>query len=129
MSDIPQNLLYTDQHEWVSVEDSIATVGITDYAQNALGDLTYVELPEVGDEVAAGDEICAIESCKAAASVYAPIGGTIVEVNDDLEDNPGLVNEDCYADGWILKLEMSDPSELDALKTPEQYGQIESEEE
>ena len=124
MSNIPQNLLYTDQHEWVSVQDGVATVGITDYAQNALGDLTYVELPEVGDAAAVGDEVSAIESCKAAASVYAPVGGTIVAVNDDLEDNPGLVNEDSYGDGWILKLQMSDPSELDALKTPEQYSQI-----
>ena len=129
MSDIPQDLLYTEQHEWIGVEGSIATVGITDYAQHALGDLTFVELPEVGAHLGAGDEAAALESCKAAASVYAPVSGTVVEVNEDLADEPGAVNTDCYGDGWIVKIEMSDLPELDLLRTPEQYSQLDTDEE
>jgi glycine cleavage system H protein len=129
MTAIPQHLLYTDQHEWVSVEGEIATIGITDFAQHALGDLTYVEVPDVGAEFAAGDEAGALESCKAAASVYTPVSGAVLEVNEDLEDDPGLINEDCYGDGWIFKLHLSDPSELEHLKTPEQYSQIGRDEE
>jgi len=128
MSDIPQDLLYTDQHEWVHVDGGIATVGITDYAQHALGDLTFVELPAIGAALSQGDEVAAIESCKAAASVYAPIGGSVVEVNEDLEDDPGLVNSDCYGDGWIAKIQIADKTELEQLRTPEQYAQLEPEE-
>jgi len=129
VSSIPQDLLYTEQHEWVHVDGSIATLGITDYAQHALADLTFVELPEVGAQLAVGDEVSAIESCKAAASVYAPVAGTVVEVNEDLEDEPGKVNVDCYGDGWLVKIEMSDPADLVPLRTPEQYSQLDTDEE
>ena len=129
MSDIPQDLLYTDAHEWIRVDGDVATVGITDHAQNALGDLTFVELPEVGAELAQGDEACAIESCKAAVSVYAPASGTVVEVNQALDEAPELINSDCYGDGWILKLRLTSQAELADLKSPEDYAQFLAEEE
>ena len=121
---VPQDLLYTEQHEWIRVTEGAGTVGVTDYAQNALGDITFVELPEIGQEVAAGEEACAIESCKAAASIYAPAGGTITEANSAVEDDPALVNSDCYGEGWIYKIELKDESELSRLMTPEQYEQF-----
>ena len=124
MSEIPGDLLYTKDHEWIRVEGTLGVVGITDYAQETLGDLTFVELPEVGAEVAQGDEAGAVESTKAAASVYAPASGTIVEVNTDLEDDPGRVNADCYGDGWIFKIELSDEADLAELKKPEHYRQM-----
>ena len=129
MSDIPQDLLYTDAHEWIRVDGDVATVGITDHAQNALGDLTFVELPEVGAELAQGDEACAVESCKAAVSVYAPASGTVVEVNQALDEAPELINSDCYGDGWILKLRLASQDELADLKSPEDYAQFLAEEE
>ena len=121
---VPQELRYTDQHEWVKLEGSAATVGITDHAQNALGDITFVELPVAGAEVAQGDEACAIESCKAAASIYAPAAGKITEANQALGDAPDLVNKDCYGDGWIYKMQLSDSSELEKLMTAGQYEQF-----
>ncbi len=124
MSTIPQELLYTEDHEWIRVEGDVGVVGITDYAQNALGDITFVDLPKVGAQVAQGDEACAVESCKAAASVYAPVGGTIVEANAALADEPGKVNLDCYGAGWLYKLALANKAELSKLKTPEQYGQM-----
>jgi glycine cleavage system H protein len=129
MSQIPEELLYTDQHEWIRVEDGVGTVGITDYAQHALGDLTFVELPEMDGEVSQGEEACALESCKAAASVYAPASGTVVEVNQDLEDDPGLVNSDCYDRGWIFKVRLSSPDELSQLMGPAKYREFRSAEE
>jgi len=124
----PENLVYTKDHEWLRVEGGVGTVGITDHAQQALGDLTFVELPEVGTQLAQGDEACAIESSKAAASVYAPVGGKVVEVNGDLEDDPGLVNSDCYDKGWFYKIELADAAEADALMTPEAYEKLLAEE-
>lgn len=129
VSHIPKELLYTEQHEWMRVEGNVGTVGITDHAQEALGDLTFVELPEAGTEVAQGKEACALESCKAAASIYAPASGKIIEANAALEDDPGLVNSDCYGQGWIYKLELSDDGELSALKSAEQYEQFLAEQE
>lgn len=121
---IPQDLLYTDQHEWVKVIDGVATVGITDYAQNALGDITFVEPPEVGRQLAKGEEACAIESCKAAAGIYAAVSGTITEANLSLQEDPALVNSDCYGKGWIYKMRLSDESELSHLMTPEKYEEF-----
>ncbi len=116
MSEIPPDLKYASTHEWVRMEaDGTATVGITDHAQEQLGDLVFVELPEVGARYAAGDACAVVESVKAASDIYAPISGTVVEVNEALEESPQLVNEDPYGDGWLFRLEPSDPSELDSL--------------
>ena len=116
MSEIPPDLKYASTHEWVRMEaDGTATVGITDHAQEQLGDLVFVELPEVGARYAAGDACAVVESVKAASDIYAPISGTVVEVNEALEESPQLVNEDPYGDGWLFRLEPSDPSELDGL--------------
>jgi len=124
MSTIPPELLYTEDHEWIRVEGDVGTVGITDYAQHALGDITYVDLAQVGAEVAQGEEACAIESCKAASSVFAPVGGRIVEANAELADDPGRVNADCYGAGWLYKLAIASEAELSKLKTPADYEQI-----
>ncbi len=121
---VPNDLAYTNEHEWVRIEGKTGTVGITDHAQHALGDLTFVELPEVGRMLSPGDEACAIESSKAAASIYAPVGGKVVEVNAALEDDPGLVNSDCYGKGWFYKIELSAPAETDALLTPADYEKL-----
>ena len=112
---------YTDQHEWVRVEGDVATVGITDYAQEQLGDVVYIELPEVGREVEQGDEAAVVESVKAASEVYAPIGGEVVEVNGDLEGAPGNINEDAMGRGWFLKLKIADKSELSKLMDEDAY--------
>jgi glycine cleavage system H protein len=117
----PKDLLYTDQHEWIKVAGGTATVGITDHAQKALGDITFVELPQVGRQVTKGQEACAIESCKAAASIYVPASGKVTEVNSALEKDPGLVNSDCYAAGWIFKIALKDERELSSLMSGEQY--------
>ncbi len=117
MSDI----LYTDQHEWVQVDGDVATIGITDYAQEQLGDVVYVELPAIGKKLALGDEAAVVESVKAASEVYSPVSGTVVEVNDDLEGAPGSINEDAMGSGWFLKLELSDESELDNLMDEAAY--------
>jgi glycine cleavage system H protein len=124
MSKIPEGLLYSKDHEWIRVEGGVGTVGITDHAQHALGDVTFVDLPKAGTEVSQGEEACAVESCKAAASVFAPASGRIVEVNASLADDPGRINADCYGEGWIYRLELSDPGELSRLQTPEQYRQM-----
>jgi glycine cleavage system H protein len=124
----PKDLAYTDQHEWIRLAGGVATVGITDHAQHALGDVTFVELPAVGAVLAKGDEACAIESAKAAASVFAPVGGKVVEVNSALDDDPGLVNVDCYRAGWIYKLQLADPAEVAALMSEDQYGKFLTEE-
>jgi len=118
---VPEDLRYTEQHEWIRIEGDLGTVGITDHAQNALSDITFVELPLPGTQLARGDEACAMESCKAAASVYAPVSGKITQSNPVLENDPGLVNRDCYESGWIYKLELSDRSELEGLMTAQQY--------
>ena len=126
---IPRDLKYTEQHEWVRAEGDALTVGITEHAQQSLGDITFVELPAAGTQVSRGDEACSIESCKAAASVYAPAGGKITEGNHAVEDDPGLVNSDCYGAGWIYKMEPGDPGELSKLMTPQQYERFLAEQE
>ncbi len=124
MSEIPKDLLYTETHEWVAIEDGIATCGITDFAQDQLGDIVYVELPEAGSAVVAGEVCGVIESVKAASDLYAPVSGEVVEVNQDLTDAPELINKDPYGDGWLFRVKMSDPSETDALLDAARYEQF-----
>ena len=123
---IPESLLYTEEHEWASVDDDkkIATIGITDFAQSELGDIVFLELPSVGDTVKEGKTIGSIEAVKTVADLYSPVSGTITGVNETLEDEPELINEDPYDKGWIVKIEMSDPSELDELLSVEDYKKI-----
>lgn len=121
MSDVPAHLQFTKEHEWIELNDNIATVGITDYAQESLGDLVYIELPTEGDDVAVSEEFAVVESVKAASEVYSPLSGEVVEVNEDLADNPGLINEQPYTDGWIAKIQVSDPSELAEAMSAEEY--------
>jgi len=119
--EIEENLLYTKEHEWVSIEDNIATMGITDYAQEALGDVTYVELPVEETEVEQFEQFVCVESVKAASDIYTPIGGKVTEVNRKLEDTPGLINKDCYGKGWIAKIEVRDMDESTNLMSAEEY--------
>jgi glycine cleavage system H protein len=125
----PNDLRYTEEHEWVRLEGDVGTVGITDHAQEALGDIVFVELPEVGRTVNRGDEACAIESSKAASDIYAPVGGTVVEVNQAAAENPALVNEDPYGKGWIYKIRLANPKELDGLMDAKAYAAKVAEEE
>ena len=120
---VEKKLLYTKEHEWAKIEGDIVTVGITDHAQELLGELTYVELPEVGAEVAVNDEIGVVESSKSASDVYASVTGKIIEVNNTLQDQPEIINDDCYQGGWICKMEISDKSTINNLMTAEQYEQ------
>lgn len=112
---------YTKDHEYIRVDGDVGTVGITDYAQGQLGDVVYVELPEVGKAIAKGGEAAVVESVKAASEVYAPVSGEVVEVNGELEGAPAAINEDPLGNGWFLKLKLSDPSELDALMSEAEY--------
>jgi glycine cleavage system H protein len=121
MSKTPAELKYAPSHEWVRVDGDVATVGITDHAQDALGDLVYVELPEVGDTVAAQDEAGVVESVKAASDIYAPVSGEIIAINEALGDSPEIVNSDPYHDGWMYKIRMSDVAELEDLLSAEDY--------
>jgi len=116
-----KGLLFTKDHEWVSIEGAAATVGITDYAQEQLGELVFVELPVIGKEVNAHDEIAIVESSKAASDVYSPVTGKVIEVNQELETRPELINEDCYKGGWIAKLKLTDPKSNKGLMDTEQY--------
>jgi len=123
MSEVPAELKFLSSHEWVLVEDDVATVGVSDHAQELLGDLVYVELPETGTTVAAGDSVGVIESVKAASDTYAPISGEIIEVNTDLEDAPERINVDPYGDGWMYKMSIEDPEELENLLDAEAYSE------
>ena len=124
MSELPGDLLYTNDHEWLRREaDGGVTVGITEHAANALGDLVYVELPEVGQDVEAGGEMAVVESVKAASDVYAPVAGSISAVNDDLADDPEKINADPYGDGWIVRIDASEFDEGD-LMTPDAYQEL-----
>ena len=120
---------YAKTHEWVLVEGNVATVGISNYAQEHLGDIVYVELPEVGKEISKGETICLVESVKAASDVYAPLSGKILEVNEELDAAPETINSDAEKSGWIFKMEFSDPAELDGLMDEEEYKKFCEEEE
>ena len=121
MAEFPTELRYLKSHEWVKQDGDVVVVGISDHAQDALGDVVYVELPEVEAECRAGDEIAVVESVKAASDIYAPVAGTVVEVNVKLEDSPELVNEAPYADGWFFKIKVSDHAVVEGLLTAVQY--------
>lgn len=118
---VPADLLYASSHEWLRRNGSSVTVGITDHAQHELSDVVYVELPKVGATVEAGQQICVIESVKAASDIYSPATGTVTAVNETLGGDPALVNNEPYDDGWIFKLDLAPDSDLSSLKTPEQY--------
>jgi glycine cleavage system H protein len=122
MTNIPSHLKYTESHEWVDAnDDGNARIGITDHAQEALGDLVFVELPTVGDEISQGDPCAVVESVKAASDIYTPISGTVVAVNEDLDADPAIINSDPYNDGWLYELELIDSEELEGLKDAEAY--------
>lgn len=123
MSNIPSELRYATSHEWVRNEgNGVVTVGITEHAQGLLGDMVFVELPEVGDTVSTGDDVAVAESVKAASDIYAPVTGEVIEVNEDLEDSPELVNSDAFGDGWLFKLKIEDEGELETLLDAEGYA-------
>jgi glycine cleavage system H protein len=125
MSSIPGDLKFKESHEWVRVEaDGSVTVGISDHAQDLLGDIVFVELPEIGAQISAEDEVAIVESVKAASDVYSPISGEITEVNNQLMDTPEIVNESPYTEGWFYKMRPSDISETNELLSPEQYGDV-----
>ena len=121
MSEVPTELKFLSSHEWVLIEDNVATIGVSDHAQELLGDLVYVELPEQGSTVAAGDSVGVIESVKAASDTYAPLSGEVIEVNSELENSPENINNDPYGDGWMYKIALEDPEEVENLLDAEAY--------
>lgn len=123
MAKTVEGLFYSESHEWVKVDGNIAIVGITDFAQHAMGDLSYVDMPEVDDELEKGEEFGAVESVKAASDLYSPVSGKVIEINEDLEDAPELLNEDAFAN-WIMKVEMTDPTELESLMNASEYEKL-----
>lgn len=128
MSAVPNELKFTESHEWVYIEDDIAVVGITDYAQTLLGELVYVELPDVGDVISQYEDCAVVESVKAASDVYCPLLGEIIEVNERLADEPDLVNTAPYTDGWMFKIQFDKPEQINELLTAEQYQKLVAEE-
>ena len=121
MANIPEDLHYSKDHEWVRVNGDTATIGITDYAQNSLGDVVYVELPKVGDELAAQEAFGSVESVKAVSELFTPVSGKVTEVNDALQDDPEKVNSDPYGAAWMIRVKMSSPGEVDSLLTVAEY--------
>ncbi len=117
----PKNLKYTKDHEWIRVEGNVGVVGITDHAQDALGDVVYVELPKAGDEFAAHESFGSVESVKAVSEIFTPVSGEITEANDSLQDEPEKVNQDPYGEGWMIKIKMKSPGEVDSLLTAAEY--------
>jgi glycine cleavage system H protein len=126
MNETPSDLKFLDSHEWIKVDDNTVIVGISDHAQNELGEVVFVELPAIGDEFISGDEAAVVESVKAASEVYTPISGEVIEVNDTLEENPELVNTSPYEEGWFFKLQVSDENlgSIDSLMTAEEYSSM-----
>ena len=126
MNETPSDLKFLDSHEWIKVDDNTVIVGISDHAQNELGEVVFVELPAIGDEFVSGDEAAVVESVKAASEVYTPISGEVIEVNEALEENPELVNTSPYEDGWFFKLKVSDENlaSIDSLMTAEEYSSM-----
>jgi glycine cleavage system H protein len=123
MNKVDCGVVYTETHEWVRLEGNIATVGISEHAQELLGELVYVELPEIDQEYSAGDEVCVVESVKAASDIYIPVSGKIIEVNDLLSESPQVINDDPYKEGWLIKVLCNDLSELSDLLSSEQYDE------
>ncbi|QLH79514.1 glycine cleavage system protein GcvH [Halosimplex rubrum] len=119
--DVPDDLRYLDSHEWARVDDTSVRIGISEFAQDELGDVVFVDLPNEGDALTAGEDFGVVESIKAVSDIYAPVSGTVVAANDDLADRPELVNEDPYGDGWLIEVQLSDESELDDLLSAEEY--------
>src|SRR5579885_2012189 len=122
--EIPAGLRYSKEHEWVATEDEVATIGITDYAQEQLGEIVYVELPAVGDKISKDDAFGVVESVKAVSDIYAPVSGTVVEVNQELPESPEMINEDPYGDGWLVKVKVSDATELEDLLDNDEYEEL-----
>ncbi len=116
-----EGLLYTKDHEWARIDADVATIGITDYAQQMLGELVFVELPDIGKECDGHDELAVVESTKAANDIYSPVAGKVIEVNDELESRPELINQDCYSAGWICKLQITDVKSVESLMDSKQY--------
>lgn len=125
---VPDELFYTEEHEWVMVEGETATIGITDYAQEELGDVVFVELPDVGDAFTAKESFGSVESVKAVSEIFSPVSGEVIEVNESLTDAPETVNEDPYGDGWMIRLQLENPGELDSLMSPDDYKEFLKEE-
>ena len=128
MSEIPEELKYTKSHEWLRIENDLVTVGITQHAQEQLGDIVFVELPEEGDNLSTGDECGVIESVKTASDVYAPVNGEVVAINAELEDSPGTVNQSPYGDGWLFQLKNGDAKDISELLSAEEYAEMIAEE-
>ena len=124
MSDIPNEILYTREHEWIRIEGSKAEVGITDHAQKALGDIVFVDLPEIEDEIDSGDEFGSVESVKAVSSLFMPVSARIKAVNTELKDSPELINDECYDDGWMIRVELINPDETSDLLSAEEYKEF-----
>jgi glycine cleavage system H protein len=120
----PPGLRYSKEHEWVATDDAVATVGITDHAQEQLGEIVFIELPAVGDKVSKDDPFGVVESVKAVSDIYAPVSGTVVAINEDLPESPETVNEDPYGDGWLIKVKLSDLADLDDLMDSEEYEEM-----
>ncbi|MGH9198615.1 MAG: glycine cleavage system protein GcvH [Acidimicrobiia bacterium] len=130
MSNVPSELRYTREHEWARLEsDGSITVGVTDYAQDQLGDIVFLDLPDVGDSVTGGEPLGEIESTKSVSDIYSPVTGTVSEVNLEARENPAVINQDPYGEGWMLRLTPDDPAEYDGLLTPEEYERLTAEEE
>ncbi|MEE8449696.1 MAG: glycine cleavage system protein GcvH [Thermodesulfobacteriota bacterium] len=125
----PNDLLYTKEHEWIKMEDGVVAVGITDYAQDKLGDVVYVELPDVGSQVARGDTFGVVESVKTVSDLYVPISGKVIEINETLADKPELINQDPYGEGWLLKIEIESKKELNHLISARDYEEFVTESE
>lgn len=123
MAKVEEGLKYSESHEWVKVEGNIAIIGVSDFAQEEMGDITYVDVPDVDDEVVAGEEFGALESVKASSDLFSPVSGKVIEVNEELEDAPEKINEDAFG-AWIIKVEMSDPDELEKLLDAEAYKAV-----
>ena len=121
MANVPEDLHFSKDHEWVRVSGNVATIGITDYAQNSLGDVVYVELPKVGDQFAANESFGSVESVKAVSELFTPVSGAVAEVNESLQDEPEKVNEDPYGSAWMIRVKMSNPGEVDSLLTAAEF--------
>ena len=122
--EVPPGLKYSKEHEWVTAEEAVATIGITDHAQDQLGEIVYIELPSVGEKISKDDPFGVVESVKAVSDIYAPVSGTVTEVNEGLRESPEVINEDPYGDGWLIKIQISDSSELEDLMDNDEYEEM-----